>query len=283
MKKPLGRGLDALLEGLHELDQAPAPHQIPLTHLSPSRLQPRQHFDDASLSELAASIAAQGVLQPIIVRELAPQQYEIVAGERRWRAAQRAGLQDIPAIVRPLSDETALAIALIENLQREDLNPLEEARGIARLVDEFSLTHERAAYMLGRSRSAVSNLLRLLELHPRIQELVHDGALEMGHARALLSLEGAGQIQAAQQVIQQQLSVRQTEQLVKRLQHPTHPSARANSDETHLAARLAEHWGTEVSLKGRGQGRGQIIIHYQSLAQLDDLLAQWGICESEVT
>lgn len=289
MKKPLGRGLDALLEGLHELE-ASEPHTplktnlLALTHLSPSRLQPRQHFDDASLAQLAASIAAQGVLQPIIVREIGAQEYEIIAGERRARAARLAGLQEIPAIIRPLSDETALAIALIENLQREDLNPLEEAQGIQRLIDDFSLTHARAADMLGCSRSAVSNLLRLLELHPQVQALIHDGSLDMGHARALLSLDGARQIQAAQQIVAQQLSVRSAEKLAQRLAHPPAPTTHKtsqNPDERHLSTRLTEQFGAEVTLKSHTNGGGKIVIAYHSLNQLDELLARWGIAEEQ--
>ncbi|MET0204423.1 MAG: ParB/RepB/Spo0J family partition protein, partial [Casimicrobiaceae bacterium] len=209
--KGLGRGLDALLSGGDADDDAGASamQAIAIDRVRPGKLQPRTHMDDAALAELAESIKAQGVMQPILVRPVEGGRFEIIAGERRWRAAQRAGLREIPALVKSVDDNNALALALIENIQRENLNPLEEALGLARLVDEFGLTHDAVAKAVGRSRSAVSNLLRLTQLAKPVQDHLMSGALEMGHARALLSLDPARQLEAAHRVVARKLSVRE--------------------------------------------------------------------------
>ena len=210
-KRGLGRGLDALLSGGNE-SRSDEQRQLPINRLRPGKYQPRSRMDETSLAELAASIEAQGIVQPILVRPIdatpGAERYEIVAGERRWRAAQKAGLSEVPVLVRTIPDEQAMAIALIENIQRENLNPLEEAQGLQRLVDEFHMTHQEATYAVGRSRPAASNLLRLLQLCAPVQEMLLDNKLDMGHARALLPLPAAGQAQLAQHIAQKRLSVR---------------------------------------------------------------------------
>ncbi|MDE3012342.1 MAG: ParB/RepB/Spo0J family partition protein, partial [Pseudomonadota bacterium] len=218
MAKPkgLGRGLDALLSGGESTPTDDVPHTLALDALQPGRYQPRSHMDPTALETLAASIREQGLLQPILVRPVAPERYEIIAGERRWRAARLAGLEQVPVLVREIPDEATLAVALIENIQREDLNPLEEAAGLQRLLDEFGMTHERAAHAVGRSRAAVSNLLRLLDLEPSVRALLSEGALDMGHARALLALPLTEQPEAALDVVDRALNVRATEQMVQR-------------------------------------------------------------------
>jgi ParB family chromosome partitioning protein len=278
MAKPkgLGRGLDALLSG----DTALADDQLSelaLGALRPGRYQPRSRMDPASISELADSIRAQGVIQPILVRPIDDGQYEIIAGERRWRAAQLAGLKHVPVVVRSVPDGAALAMALIENIQREDLNPLEEANGLKRLLDEFGMTHEAAAQAVGRSRSAVTNLLRLLTLEKPVQELLLQGSIDMGHARALLGVTGARQIDLAQRVVALGLSVRQTEELVN--QRPPLPAAkprarRKDRDIAALEEELAETLGAVVSISHGKRGRGKLVISYSSLDQLDDILTR---------
>lgn len=275
--KGLGRGLDALLMGSDEAETgapASAGHTLPVTSLRPGKYQPRTRMDEHSLTQLAESIKAQGIIQPVVVRQLAADDYEIIAGERRWRAAQLAGLAEVPVAIRDIPDETALAFALIENIQREDLNPLEEAQGIKRLIEEFGLTHEQAAHAVGRSRSAVSNLLRLLGLAPVVQSMVMDGKLDMGHARALLALAGGQQVEAAQQIVLKDLSVRQVEKLVQHLLNPPKKSTAAEPDRdvARLAESLSERLGTHVSLKHGKKGAGKLIIEYSNLDMLDDLL-----------
>ena len=296
-KTGLGRGLEALLgpsatpaTPAPPPDAAPAAAEVPATGLRELDLdqlreyQPRRDMHRETLQELAASIKQEGVLQPISVRALqtaatGQPRYEIIAGERRWRAAQLAGLAKIPAIVREVDDEQAAAIALIENLQREDLNPLEEARGLQRLIDEFELTHQEAATAVGKSRATVTNLLRLLELAPEALQLLAGGQLSMGHARALLGLSGArSQAAAAQDVVAKGLSVRQTEALVKRLQagKPASGAARpARSIRTPggCSGRLAERLGAKVALQHTAAGKGKLIISYNSLDELDGILA----------
>ena len=278
--KGLGRGLDALL-GTAE-DQ-PAGGEtlatLAIDSLQPGRYQPRMRIDQAALAELAESIKAQGVMQPILARPLAAGRYEIVAGERRWRAARLAGLTQVPALVREVPDRNALAIALIENLQREDLNPLEEAAGVKRLVDEFGLTHAQAAEGLGRSRTAITNALRLLELAPPVQELLRDGKLDMGHARALLMLPTLRQIEIARTAAAKQLSVRQVEQLVAGLSRRSAAAGPAKVDRD--VARLEEEWsqrlGTTVRIQSAVRpGTGKLVIHYGSLDQLDAMLRKLG-------
>lgn len=280
MKKALGRGLDALL-GNDDRNAAPgdALATLPVAQLQPGKYQPRTRMDDASLAELAESIKAQGVMQPILVRGVAAERYEIIAGERRWRAAKIAGLAEVPVVIRNVPDKSALAMALIENIQREDLNPLEEAAGIQRLLTEFNLTHEQAAQAVGRSRTATTNLLRLLSLPQAIQQLVSDGALDMGHARALLSLEGPRQLEVARQIAARGLSVRETERLIHELLHPViktrKPAVRTARDIERFEEELSERFGTTVEIKTGKKGTGKLVIAYASAEHLDDLLSKF--------
>ena len=275
----LGRGLDALL-GAEETPPRAAGDtlaKLKIEQLQPGRYQPRSHMDAASLDDLAASIKAQGLMQPILVRPVDGGRHEIIAGERRWRAARMAGLAEVPVLVRNVGDNAALAMALIENIQRENLNPLEEATGIRRLIDEFGMTHEAAAQSIGRSRSAVSNLLRLLGLSAPVRELLERGGIEMGHARALLALTGMQQVDAARRVAAKGLSVRETEQLVARLLKGggrKAPPAR-DRDVARLEEELAQRLGTTVAIKPAGRkGGGKLVITYRNLDQLDGLLAK---------
>jgi len=249
--------------------------KLPIDTISRGKYQPRADMHKESLQDLADSISAQGILQPIVVRRIRDNGYEIIAGERRWRAAQLAGLHEIPAIVREVEDRAAIAIALIENIQRENLNPIEESRALQRLILEFELTHEQAAEAVGRSRAAVSNLLRLLELEESVLAMVERGELEMGHARALLALGKPLQRQAARQVVARGLSVRATEGLVKQLQQPRAPQApppRKDPDIRQLEASLSDRLGASVLLRqGRG-GKGTLEIRYNSLDELDGIL-----------
>jgi ParB family chromosome partitioning protein len=277
-KKRLGRGLDALLGGLSDAGSAPREvelRDLPIDLLERGRYQPRTHMNKAALEELAQSIKAQGVLQPVVVRPLTGESYEIIAGERRWRAAQIAGLESVPVVIRSIPDDAALAIALIENIQRENLNPVEEANGLQRLLDEFGLTHQQVADTIGRSRTAVTNLLRLLMLNPLSKKLLEEEKLEMGHARALLALSGADQDTAAKEVAAKGLSVRQTEALVRRWQqrHSAHkPSVdKPNADIKRLQQQLSDRLAAKVSIKDRG-GKGQVVIQYHNLEQLDGIL-----------
>jgi ParB family transcriptional regulator, chromosome partitioning protein len=269
--KGLGRGLDALLGG----DEAPreALGTLDLATIRPGRYQPRTRMDEQALAELAQSIRSQGLLQPLVVRPVNGG-YELVAGERRWRAAQMAGLTRVPAIVREVPDDAALVMALIENIQREDLNPMEEANALQRLIDEFRMTHEQAADAIGRSRSATSNLLRLLKLAKPVQESLMRGAIEMGHARALLALDGARQIEIAVRIAAKGLSVRETEALVQQLlRTPVHRRRkRADRDLERLQEDLSERLGTTVQIQPGAKGRGRLIVHYSNLEHLEQLL-----------
>jgi len=269
--KGLGRGLDALLGA----DETPreALATLEVASIRPGRYQPRTQMDERSLAELAQSIRSQGVLQPVVVRRL-DGGYELVAGERRWRAAQIAGLEQIPAIVREVPDEAALVMALIENVQREDLNPMEEAAAVQRLIDEFKMTHEQAADAVGRSRSATSNMLRLLKLARPVQDMLMRGALEMGHARALLALDGARQIELGNRIAARGLSVRDTEALVQRLLRTPAQRRRKRTDRDleRLAEELSERLGTTVEIRPSRKGRGKLLLHYSSLDHLDALL-----------
>lgn len=275
MSKPrgLGRGLDALLGG-EERTPRDTLATLPLDAIRPGRYQPRSGMDETALAELAASIRAQGLLQPILVRPLQADAYELIAGERRWRAARMAGLAEIPALVREVPDEAALAMALIENIQREDLNPIEEATGLQRLVDEFKMTHEQVANAIGRSRSATSNLLRLLRLAKPVQDMLLNRVLDMGHARALLGLDGAHQIEAAQRVAARGLSARETEALAKRLARgaPVRQSRQRDRDVARLEEEISERLGTTVEIQHGSKGRGKVLVHYSSLDHLDQLL-----------
>jgi ParB family chromosome partitioning protein len=278
--KGLGRGLDALLSGSEERADRDALHSLALDRIGAGRYQPRTRMDEAALAELAESIKAQGVMQPILVRPIDGGRYEIVAGERRWRAAQRAGLKEIPALVRVVPDQTALALSLIENIQREDLNPLEEAQGLKRLIDEFGLTHEAAALAIGRSRSAVTNLLRLTQLAAPVQALVLGDKLDMGHARALLALPPAQQVTTAARLVAEGLSVREAERLVQTILHPGVSKTRrgvrraANGDLARLESELAEALGAAVRIEPTRKGAGRVVIRYSSLDQLDGILAK---------
>ena len=279
--KGLGRGLDALLAGTDAPDTAEALQTLALDRIQPGKYQPRMHMDDAALDELSASIREHGVMQPILVRPVDGGRFEIVAGERRWRAAKRAGLESMPALVKPVPDQTALALALIENIQREDLNPLEQANGIHRLISEFGLTHDAAAKAVGRSRSAVTNLLRLRELAKPVQSYLMNGQLDMGHARALLALPTAQQAGAASRVVAQRLSVRETEKLVHQLAHPDRRGGRrhgraSDPDLARLEETLAESLGAKVTIDARAGGAGKLTIAYSTLEQLDGILARLG-------
>jgi ParB family chromosome partitioning protein len=275
--KGLGRGLDALLAG-NEAQGREQQRTLPVASLQPGKYQPRTQMDSTSLEELAASIRAQGLMQPILVRpiggSLGDERFEIVAGERRWRAAQMAGLTEVPTLIRDIPDESALAMALIENIQRENLNPLEEAQGLQRLIDEFSMTHQEAADAVGRSRPAASNLLRLLQLVPPVQELLMRSEIDMGHARALLPLSGALQIQLAQRIVQKGLSVRDTERLVQHALKPPKP-AQANKpdrDVLRLQEELSDSLGANVEIRANKKGAGTIRIDFGNLDQLEGIL-----------
>jgi ParB family chromosome partitioning protein len=290
-KRRLGRGLDALLskpvsETKAVAGDAPQDgdllRQLPVELLQRGQYQPRVDMRQDSLEDLASSIKAQGVVQPIVARAIASkgkeQRYEIVAGERRWRAAQLAGLQEIPAVIREIPDESAIAMALIENIQRENLNPLEEARALDRLIGEFDLTHAEAAQAVGRSRASVSNLLRLLDLSDKVKPLLEDRRLEMGHARALLGISSATQqFDAARQVVKKSLSVRETERLVKHMLEggkpkPAKKTPPPNADIRRLEIEVSEKLGAKVSVDHTSKGSGKIVISYNSLDELDGIL-----------
>lgn len=287
-KRGLGRGLEMLLsqtgaeiatdsvkveqEGIREL---------PIERLTPGKYQPRRYFDQEALETLAASIKAQGIIQPIVVREVEGQkEVEILAGERRWRASQLAGLKSVPVIFKPMSDHEALAVALIENIQRENLNPVETAMALKRLIDEFSLTHQEVGEVIGKSRSSITNSLRLLELEASVQALLAEQKLDMGHARALLALPKSEQGRVALQVIKEQLTVRATEQLVKKLLVPESEEAaptkrfEKDRDVLNLERSLSEFLGAQTEIKQKNRGRGEVVIRYNSLEELDGILGK---------
>lgn len=274
--KGLGRGLDVLLSS-NGKEQGEVLSEMKIDELKPGKYQPRSRMDEASLNELAASVKVQGVMQPILARLLPNGSHEIIAGERRWRAAQLAGLTQVPVLVRKVADNAALAMALIENIQREDLNPLEEAVGIQRLIDEFHMTHMEAADAVGRSRSATSNLLRLLKLPQVVQEMLMGGGLDMGHARALLALDGAQQIAASNKIAADGLSVRETEKFVQDLLNPKpqHKKVKLCRDTQQLQEDIAQSLGTNVQIKVGKKGAGKIIINYTSNDHLAELIARW--------
>ena len=277
--KGLGRGLDALLAGSDARAEDEL-RNLPVERLRPGKYQPRTRMDQDSLAELAASIKAQGVMQPILVRAVdktpGAERYEIVAGERRWRAAQIAGLNEVPVLVRGIPDEQALAMALIENIQREDLNPLEEALGLQRLIDEFGLTHQQAADAVGRSRPAATNLLRLLQLKAAVQDLLMAGKIDMGHARALLPLGAANQVAVAQRIVQKGLSVREAERLVQHLLNPPRKGVEkpVDRDVLRLQEELSDDLGAAVAIRTSKKGAGKVTIEFGSLDQLDGLIAR---------
>ena len=282
-KRGLNRGLEALLQGAGSLDvdlnQASGETTDELQHLPVEWLQrgvyqPRRDLDPEALEELAASVRQHGIMQPIVVRSIGVNRYEIIAGERRWRAAQLAELPNVPALVKDVPDESAIAMALIENIQREDLNAMEEAMALFRLQEEFELTQQQVADAVGKSRSAIANLLRLLQLQEPVRLMLERGDLEMGHARSLLALEADDQAQAAREVVAKGLSVRQTEDLVRRSQQPKaeKDKPRGDADVLRLQEHLSDSLGTKVAIRQNAKGKGQVTIAYASLDQLDGIL-----------
>lgn len=280
-KSGLGKGLDILLSSSKKntttekrIDQDSSMRNLPIEKISRGPYQPRMSINPESLQDLAASIKAQGLVQPVIVRPTAGGQYELVAGERRWRAAQIAGLHNIPAVIRKIPDQAAAAMSLIENIQREDLNPMEEAIALERLIQDFGLTHEQTASAVGRSRSAVSNLLRLLILEDLTKMLLEDGSLEMGHARALLGLSGNQQVEIANKVADRGMSVRDTERLVKKLNQPVAEAKILikSPDVAKLEQKIGEKLGANVQIKYNNKGQGKLTIEYNSLDELDGIL-----------
>lgn len=275
--KGLGRGLDALLDGGGNSSSAGEVLQnLKTSFLQPGKYQPRTSMDKASLAELADSIKTRGVIQPILVRQVSGGRYEIIAGERRWRAAQMAGLLEVPALIREVADEAALAMSLIENIQRENLNPLEEALGIQRLIKEFGMTHQSAGRALGSSRSTISNLLRLLSLPASVQKLMMQGKLDMGHGRALLALPSARQIETAGLVAHKQLSVRETEILVSRMTGASSTKKRPKYDRDllRLQEEVSDRLGAQIIIKPGKKNAGNVHIHYNNLDQLDEILTK---------
>ncbi len=277
-RRGLGRGLDALLSGTAAVHAAVGDRELrelPLDLIRRNRFQPRRLMDPQALEELAQSIRARGVVQPVVVRPDGDgHSFELVAGERRWRAAQMAELDAIPAVIRDLSDEAALGVALIENIQRQDLNPIEESLAIRRLIDDFDLTHQEAGDAVGRSRVAVSNLLRLLDLREDVRSRLEAGELGMGHARALLSLQGEAQSRAAAAVVARDLSVRETEALVRRLSAPPKEATPPDPDVRRLESDLSERLGAAVAIRHGARGSGRLVIRYTSLDELDGILAR---------
>ena len=286
-KRGLGRGLDALLGGAdiaqedlnRSSDKSDGITHLPVDVIQRGRYQPRRDFNPELLQELADSIAAQGVVQPIVVRPIETEgRYEIIAGERRWRASQQAGLDEIPVVIRDVPDQTAMAMALIENIQRDDLNPLEEAEALHRLLNEFELTHEKIAQAVGKSRTTVTNLLRLLELNSDVKELIYERQIEMGHARALLGLKEQAQSEAAKQVVVRKLSVRETEKLVRKLldgsksSSATKTAPKEDPNIRRLQDDLSEKLGARVNVQQAGSGKGKLVISYNSLDELEGIL-----------
>lgn len=287
VKRSLGRGLSELLSGVSLAEIKPVsnnipreiandiPREIAVEYLQPGKYQPRKDMNPEALQELADSIRTQGILQPLLVRHLAKNHYEIIAGERRWRAAQLARLEKVPVYVREISDEAAIAMGLIENIQREDLNALEQAEALKRLADEFDLTHEEIARAVGKSRTSITNLLRLLHLSPQVKTLLRSGELEMGHAKAILTLDHAVQWQTGQMIVAKSLSVRATEDLVRRLQQTENKSknvVRMDPDIIKLQSELSDKLGAQVKIRHGAKGKGQLVIHYYSLDELEGVL-----------
>lgn len=297
-KRGLGRGLDALLGGSAKKAKANPDteietpetrerkrldgelHNVPVEFIQPGMYQPRIDMHPEALEELSSSIKAQGVVQPIVIRPIdestasGDQKYEIIAGERRWRASQMAGMAEIPAVIRHVSDQAAIAMALIENIQREELNPIEEAGALRRLIDEFNMTHQQAADAVGRSRAAVSNLLRLLELEPATRRLLENGDLEMGHARALLALKGEEQTYSARHVVSKGMSVRETERLIKKVLNPKEKLDKKNDPNIlNLQKNLTDKLGAKVIFQHGSGGRGKMVVHYNTVDELEGILA----------
>jgi ParB family chromosome partitioning protein len=285
-KKPaLGRNLSSMLSQttLAQVKDKTGDQlrDLPLEVIRPGRYQPRSVFDEEKLAELADSIRAQGVVQPVVVRPVGENEYELIAGERRWRAAQIAELEKIPSVIREVADEASVAMALIENIQREDLNPLEEATALRRLIDDFQMTQQEAADAVGRSRPAVSNLLRLLELMQEVKDMIDMRQIEMGHARALLSLEDPLQVQAAREVVRKRLSVRETENLVRRLQQSSRKKGtrRIDPDILRLQNRMAEQLGARVKIQHQASGKGKLTISYTNADEFEGILERLNLKE----
>jgi ParB family chromosome partitioning protein len=281
-KRGLGRGLDALLGDVTVKEEKHHLHLLPIEYLQRGKYQPRQDINPEKLQELADSIKAQGIIQPIIVRQLAYEKYEIIAGERRWRAAQLAGLTQVPIVVKEMDDRSAMAVALIENIQREDLNPLEEAEALKRLLEEFEMTHQQIADAVGKSRTTITNLLRLIELHPEVKKMLVSNQLEMGHARALLSLDGLKQVAAANKVVKEGLTVRATERLVRE-QHSDPKIQKIKTidkDTLRLQQNLTARLGAKVVIDHKENGSGKLVIAYTSLDELDGIISQFKSYES---
>jgi len=285
-KRGLGRGLDSLLGVREEIEASQKPKavqdgllQLPVDQIQRGRFQPRRQFDKQALAELADSIKTQGLLQPIVVRSVGDDRYEIIAGERRWRASQLAGMADIPVVVKDIPDEAAIAVALIENIQREDLNPMEEAVALMRLQQEFNLTHDEVASAVGKSRSTVSNFLRLNSLQEEVRRYLESRQLDMGHARALLVLEGCAQIKAAKEIVSKRLSVRQAEMLVRSMQKPktTKANPSRDADIQALEQSLADKLGASVRISHKASGKGDMKIHYNSTDELQGILKHLGV------
>lgn len=275
-KRGLGRGLDALLGDIGDIkvdEKRPQPQALPIESLQPGRFQPRKRIDPERLEELADSIGAQGIVQPIVVRPGTEGHYEIIAGERRWRAAQIAGLHEVPVMLREISDQAAIALALIENIQREDLKPLEEADALHRLLSEFEMTHQQIADAVGKSRATITNLLRLLDLHPAVKKLLEEEQIEMGHARALLSLEYSIQSEAARKVVAHGMTVRATEKMVREWQtEKKREPKRLDPDLVRFQDDISARLGAQVQIRHNSDGKGKIIINYSSLDQLEGML-----------
>lgn len=284
-KRGLGRGLDALLGDMPPAEKKNDLQKLPIEWLQRGKYQPRKDIDPEKIRELADSIKAQGIIQPIVLRKIGDERYEIVAGERRWRAAQLAGLQEVPVVVRDLDDRSVMAIALIENIQREDLNPLEEAEALKRLLEEFELTHQQIADAIGKSRATVSNLLRLMDLQPEVKKLLLEKQIEMGHARALLPLNAELQVRAAHKIAQQSLSVRAVEKLIRDLQ--TEPQKKlppeVDRDTLRLQEDLTAKLGAKVSISHKKNGSGKLVVSYSSLEQLDGIIEQIKYSQDRIT
>ncbi|MGZ8904067.1 MAG: ParB/RepB/Spo0J family partition protein, partial [Methylobacter sp.] len=275
-KRGLGRGLDALLGDVSPKEEKHQLHTLPIEYLQRGKYQPRKDMNPEKLQELADSIKVQGIIQPVVVRKIALDKYEIVAGERRWRAAQLAGLQQVPVVIKNIDDRAAMAIALIENIQREDLNPLEEAEALRRLLDEFEMTHQQIAEAVGKSRTTITNLLRLMDLHPDVKKLLLNKQLEMGHARALLALDGVKQVASAIKIVKEGLSVRAAERLVKdsQVETKTLKTRVTDNDTLRLQEELTVKLGAKVVIDHKDNGSGKLVIVYSSLEALDGIIGQ---------
>ncbi|KAF3977219.1 MAG: ParB/RepB/Spo0J family partition protein [Methylococcales symbiont of Iophon sp. n. MRB-2018] len=277
-KRGLGRGLDALLGELQpvtSVEKTQNRQSLPIEFLQRGKYQPRKDMNPEALQDLADSIKAQGIIQPIVVRLIADNQYEIIAGERRWRAAQLAALQEVPVLIKQIDDRAAMAVALIENIQREDLNALEEAEALKRLLDELEMTHQQVADAIGKSRATVSNLLRLLDLKSEVKNLLGKGLIEMGHARALLSLDGDSQIEVANRVVKQSLTVRAVEKIIKNWgNEKIAEKKQADTDTLKLQEQLSEKTGTKVTINHQNNGRGKLVFNYTSLEELEGIIGR---------